>query len=591
MRTLKERLINWIEHRTGLESAVKNFLYEDIPASSGWHQVFGSVALFLFLLQAFTGLLLAFNYAPTPGEAYNSLKYILSELTAGSLIRGLHHWGASLMIVVVMLHMTQVFLYGAYKKPREATWMIGVLLLMLTLAFGLTGYLLPWDNRAYWGTVVATQIAAKAPLLGPYLTRLLGSDGSIGVVTFARFFSLHVLLLPALTSFMIVLHVYLVRKHGVAPSPLDQGATKKFFPEQVFKDTLAIFAAFVTLLVMAIVAKVPLENLADPTDTAYIPRPDWYFLFLFQMLKIFEGPLEVFGTAVLPALAIIGLLAVPFVDRGEVLRLTQRTAAICLVALAVIGWTGLTVAAIVSTPASESSQTDESAAVQDWQQLAPIELAGIGFYREEKCNTCHNLAGGQSKVGPNLTTTAIRRSAAWMIDHFRSPSRLVPGTSMPPIHLSDEQLAALAAFLLKLTPKNAEALELAPDNVVQGAMLYQAHQCSNCHIANGEGMAVGPALNGLAKRRSRDWIEMQIRHPERHVAETMMPAYDLSPQDMDRLIAYLLSLPSVKPFSLASADSLDSLGCMLGSPRPSDLQAVHFLVSPSLHGNLHQSLR
>jgi ubiquinol-cytochrome c reductase cytochrome b subunit len=557
---LKERLIDWVEHRTGLESAIKNFLYEDIPASSGWHQVFGSVALFLFFLQAFTGLLLAFNYAPTPGEAYNSLKYILSELTGGALIRGMHHWGASLMIVVVVLHMTQVFIYGAYKKPREATWELGVFLLLLTLAFGLTGYLLPWDNRAYWGTIVATQLAAKAPLIGPYLTRMLGSDGSIGVVTFARFFALHVLLLPALTSLLIVLHVYLVRKHGVTPSPADQGATKKFFPEQVFKDTVAIFAAFVTLLVMAIAVKVPLESLADPTDTTYIPRPDWYFLFLFQMLKIFEGPLEIFGSVVLPALAVVGLLSVPFVDRGEIRRLAQRTVAIGVAALAAIGWTGLTVAAIVSTPSSEPVPSAESAAVQDWQQLSPVELAGIGFYREERCDTCHNLAGGQSKVGPNLTTTAIRRSAAWMIEHFRAPSRLVPGTSMPPIHLSDEQLVALAAFLLKLTPKNAEALQSAPDDVVQGAMLYQTHQCGNCHTANGVGMKVGPALNGLAKRRTREWIETQIRHPERHVSETMMPAYDLSPQDMSRLIAYLLSLPHVEPFSVARSHGLELPG-------------------------------
>jgi quinol-cytochrome oxidoreductase complex cytochrome b subunit len=153
---MKDRLLVWLDHRTGIETAVRNFLYERIPASSGWHQVLGSVALFLFLVQTFTGALLAFNYAPTPGDAYNSLRYILAEVTGGRLMRGLHHWGASMMIVVVVLHMIQVFLYGAYKKPREATWMAGVVLLLLTLAYGLTGYLLPWDNRAYWGTVVTT---------------------------------------------------------------------------------------------------------------------------------------------------------------------------------------------------------------------------------------------------------------------------------------------------------------------------------------------------------------------------------------------------------------------------------------------------
>jgi len=556
-RDFKARLIDWIENRTGLESAIKDFLYEDIPASSGWHQVLGSVALFLFLLQAFTGLLLAFNYAPTPGEAYNSLKYIVNELTAGALIRGFHHWGASLMIVVVVLHMTQVFVYGAYKRPREATWMVGVTLLLLTLGFGLTGYLLPWDNRAYWGTVVATQIAGKAPLVGPYLTRLLGGDGSIGVVTFARFFSLHVLLLPALTTLLIVLHVYLVRKHGVAPGPLDGSATKKFYPEQVFKDTVAIFAAFVVLLILAIAAKVPLENLADPTDTAYIPRPDWYFLFLFQMLKVFEGPLEIVGSVILPGLAVLALLLVPFFDRGEIRRLTQRTVAIGVVVLAAIGWTGLTVTALVTAPPSQALPEAQESTVLDWQQLSSVELAGIGFYREEKCNTCHNLAAGEPKVGPNLTTTVIRRSGAWMIEHFKNPSSLVPGTSMPPIQLSDGQLGALGAFLLKLTPKNAQALESAPDNVVQGAILYQVHQCSNCHTANREGMKVGPALNGLSKRRTREWIEAQIRHPEQHLAETMMPAYDLAPRDMENLIAYLLSLPYIEPFSVALALELE----------------------------------
>ena len=150
------------------------------------------------------------------------------------------------MIMVVVLHMMQVFLWGAYKKPREATWMVGVLLLLLTLAFGLTGYLLPWDNRAYWGTVVTTQIAALPPGAGPYVLRLLGSDGgSIGAMTFARFYAAHVLLLPPLTMLLIAIHVYLVRRHGVTPIAADAALPKKkFYPEQVFKDTVATFVWF-----------------------------------------------------------------------------------------------------------------------------------------------------------------------------------------------------------------------------------------------------------------------------------------------------------------------------------------------------------
>ena len=152
-------------------------LTKRFPRSAGWHQVFGSVALFAFLVQVVTGLLMAVNYAPTPGEAWESLRYIVTQVTAGSIIRALHHWGASAMIIVVVLHMAQTFLWGAYKKPREATWILGVLLLLLTLAFGLSGYLLSWDNRAYWATMVTTRITALAPG-GAILLRLLGTDGS-----------------------------------------------------------------------------------------------------------------------------------------------------------------------------------------------------------------------------------------------------------------------------------------------------------------------------------------------------------------------------------------------------------------------------
>src|SRR5579864_4423591 len=196
---MRKTLGEWVEavdRRTGLHSGLQKFLYENIPASSGWHQVFGSVALFLIMIQFFTGIMLSLNYAPTPGDAYNSLRYILTEVTAGKVMRGLHHWGASMIIVVVVMHMVQVFLWGAYKKPREGTWILGVILLLMTLAYGLTGYLLPWDNRAYWGTVVATQIGATVPLAGPYVTQILGSGNGIGVVTFARFYAIHVLLLP-----------------------------------------------------------------------------------------------------------------------------------------------------------------------------------------------------------------------------------------------------------------------------------------------------------------------------------------------------------------------------------------------------------
>ncbi|MBK5292537.1 MAG: cytochrome b N-terminal domain-containing protein [Acidobacteriia bacterium] len=543
---MRRRIIDWLDHRTGVETAVRSFLYEEIPSSSGWHQVFGSIAVFLFLLQAFTGILLAFNYAPTPGDAHNSVRYIMTELTGGRLIRGLHHWGASMMVVVVVLHMTQVFLWGAYRKPREATWMVGILLLLITLAYGLTGYLLPWDNRAYWGTVVTTQIAAKAPLAGPYISRLIGGNGSVGVVTFTRFYALHVMLLPPLTLLLIGLHIFLVRKHGVTPSFQESGPTKKFFPEQVFKDTVAIFAAFALLVVLAAIAQAPLGQLADPTDTRYVPRPEWYFLFLFQTLKLFEGPLEMVGAVVLPGLALLGLLLVPFIDRGQLRRVRRRTTAIGIVLLGALGWGGLTAAAILTTPANIEIAEDLSGP-QSWQQLSPEELAGIGYYRKENCSSCHLVGKTGRAVGPDLANTAIRKDAAWMILHFKRPQAMIPGSAMPPIQLSDSQLNSLAAFLLKLTPRNAEALQSAPAFAVEGALVYQQYRCGACHQVNGVGMKLGPKLNALSRRRTKEWVVQHFLEPQKMSPGTVMPPYRFSPRDMDRITQYLMFLPPEEP--------------------------------------------
>ncbi|MGH9597712.1 MAG: cytochrome b, partial [Edaphobacter sp.] len=354
-------------------SGVHHFLDEDIPSSAGWHQVFGSVALFAFLLQIVSGLLLAVNYAPTPGEAWDSLRYIVTQVTAGGIIRSMHHWGASLMIIIVVLHMVQTFIWGAYKKPRETTWIVGVLLLLLTLAFGLSGYLLAWDNRAYWGTVVTAHITSLAPG-GALLLRALGTDGSsIGRVTFARFYTAHVTLLPILTLLLVLLHVILVRRHGVTPTPGDEALPKgKFFPSQVFKDTVAVFAWFIVLALMVAFVKVPLGHMADPNDLSYNPRPEWYFLFLFQFLKLFNGSTEVIGAVVLPGVAVAALALMPFIDRRKAVRITRRTGAISVAVLAAIAWTGLTARAVATTPPQPE---EDLADLQTWQTLPPSQLA------------------------------------------------------------------------------------------------------------------------------------------------------------------------------------------------------------------------
>jgi ubiquinol-cytochrome c reductase cytochrome b subunit len=525
--------LDWLEDRTGLESAVKHFLYEDIPDSSGWHQVFGSVATFAFLVQVVTGILLAFNYAPTPGEAYDSLRYIVTQVTAGRLIRGAHHWGASLMIIVVVVHMIQALLWGAYKKPREATWMAGVLLLLLTLAFGLSGYLLPWDNRAYWGTVVTTQIAALAPGVGPLLTSLLGSDGtSIGVVTFTRFYAAHVMLLPPLTMLLIGLHVYLVRRHGVAPAPSDANQpTKKFYPEQVAKDAVAMFAWFAVLMGMAVLARVPLGHIADPTDLSYVPRPEWYFLALFQFLKWFEGPLEVVGAVIIPTLAVVGLMLAPFIDRGKMKMVRQRTGAIGVVLLGLIFWGGLTARAVVTTP--ETREMDMSL-VEPWQEISAGNLASIGYFRKAQCGSCHPL--GKTGAGPDLTASPSTKQALWLEEHIKSNPK-APGL------LKEAEVQMLATFVAKRSDKAVDAWQNAPQSAVDGALIYQANECASCHKLNGVGDDLGPPINGIGERRDRAWIEQHFADPPKFAPNSIMPAFTFSPGDLKLITDYITKIP------------------------------------------------
>ncbi|MCC6293072.1 MAG: cytochrome b N-terminal domain-containing protein [Bryobacterales bacterium] len=535
------RILNWLDHRTGLETAVKEFMLEEIPASSGWPQVFGSMALFFFLLQAVTGLLLSFNYAPTPGEAYKSLRFIMTEVTGGRIIRGLHHWGASMMIVVVALHMAQAVIWGAYKKPREATWMAGVILLLITLGFGLTGYLLPWDNRAYWGTVVATQIAAKSPGIGDYLTRLLASADGIGVVTFARFYALHVMLLPAAMLGMTFLHVVLVRRHGVTPKPGDTAPKKKFYPGQVFQDTVAIFVGFCILMVLAVTVHAPLEKLADPTDISYIPRPEWYFLWLFQMLKLFEGPMEVVGTHIIPGLAVGLLMLLPFIDRKKVTRLSDRKMAVAILLLVATGLGGLTTAAIRSTPApAAGGGADLDAAA--WQTLEPSEMAGLSHFRKQNCMTCHAVGSRGGKLGPDLLQLPRQRSIGELVEFFRNPQQTRPGTNMPPVTLASRQLNDLAAFVLRLDAANAEALLETPKVVAEGAVVYQDNRCNLCHVVNGAGKKLGPSLNGVGRKRTRAWLLEHFVNPQKLSPGSTMPPYRLPEKELANLTGYLLAL-------------------------------------------------
>jgi ubiquinol-cytochrome c reductase cytochrome b subunit len=382
------------------------------------------------------------------------------------------------------------------------------------------------------------------PLVGDFLQRVLGSEQGIGVLTFARFYSLHVLVLPASMILLVAFHVYLVRRHGITPAPVESRPARKFYPEQVFRDTVAMFVCFLLLFVAAALLEVPFGRLADPTDSTYVPRPEWYFLFLFQLLKFFQGALEPVGTVVLPTLAVLLLFCVPFLDRRQAKALRRRVFAIAITVVAFAGWGVLTLAAVRSTPKPDGvSELQTMPGLSASTTLSAEETAGIGYFREEHCESCHNLIAGEPKPGPTLAHEGPRRSAEWMIHHFQNPGQVIPGSNMPPIHLGLPELNALSAFLLRLTPENARKLTDAPPEIVDGAQVYVASLCASCHKVNGVGGESGPSLNGVGARRSRDWIERHFEAPQKLSPGSIMPPYHFTPAQRDAIVSYLLALP------------------------------------------------
>ena len=216
--------LDWVEERSGIVGGMKHFLFRNVPRDVSWMQTLGSATLTAFIVQAVTGVILAFYYKPDPNSAYESIQHITHELTLGWLVRGMHRWGASVFIILMFFHMARVFLFGAYKYPRELTWIVGVLLLVMGMMEGFTGYLLVWDNTAYWATVVGINLNGTAPFLGPFIAQFLSGGASIGGDTLAKWYSLHMLVLPGAIIGLIVLHMWLVIRLGVSSPPWSKEA-------------------------------------------------------------------------------------------------------------------------------------------------------------------------------------------------------------------------------------------------------------------------------------------------------------------------------------------------------------------------------
>jgi ubiquinol-cytochrome c reductase cytochrome b subunit len=510
------RVIDWLEDRTGLRTLVHDILYEPIPGGARWRYVWGSTLVFLFALQVLTGVLLMAVYSPSSTTAWGSVWYIQTQMPYGWLVRGLHHFGSQAMIILLPLHVLQVLLAKAYRAPRECNWWIGLGLLGVTLALSLSGYLLPWDQKGYWATRVATNLLALTPIIGESLQKVLVGGSEYGNATLTRFFTLHVMILPTLFVLLVVGHVALFRRHGLTGAPhqswTDEAPTTTdlrskigaglFWPDQIFRDTVACAAVLAGLLITiwythSVVGAHLLDAPADPTSSNYPARPEWYFLFLFQLLKYFEGPaMQIVGAVVLPGVVIGALAALPLLDRLLPPRWAHRVA-VGFTCMVLLGAGFLTYAA-----------------VRDDRDPPDDLLAAVQAKR---------LRGDPLTEGDH----AVMRARRFNRQRARAG------------------LAADRALLLAaqhgIPPEGPLAL-LANDPVTRGPVLFAAN-CAACHRFNGhDGLGNVPPdparssdLGGFA---TRQWIRGLLENPmgDRYFGLMVKPGGDPAHTRMSKFI-------------------------------------------------------
>jgi ubiquinol-cytochrome c reductase cytochrome b subunit len=453
------RIWGWIDDRLGLSATVKPIAEHPTPRT-GWDYVLGSAALVALVVQVITGVALGFSYVPAPNSAYESLEFITHGAALGGLVRGIHYWGASAMVLLVAAHMAQVYLVGSFKFPRELNWLTGCILLLLTLGLAFTGQLLRWNQDAYWAVVVGAAQAARAPVVGDLLASVLIAGQTVGGATLTRFYATHVFLLPAGIFLVIGAHLFLVLRHGVSEppvvgQPVEPSTYRRryeellhregvpFWPDAAWKDVVFALAVGAVVVLLAIVPGPPeLGPRADPTVMPAYPRPDWYFLWYFALLALVPAGIEDLFIVGFPLLLGLVILSLPLVaPRGE--RHPRRrpwAPAIVLfiaVGIGVLVWEGARarwspVFGDVVVPAAIAGGLDGGAA------------RGAVLFSGKACISCHQIAGAGGARGPDLTTIGdrlTREQLTWRI--------LYGGENMPAYGalLEPDELSGLVDFL------------------------------------------------------------------------------------------------------------------------------------------------
>jgi quinol-cytochrome oxidoreductase complex cytochrome b subunit/mono/diheme cytochrome c family protein len=581
---LFKQLADWAQDRTGFRDLMTVALDEPIPGGARWRYVFGSALTVVFMIQVFTGLLLMTSYSPSSSTAWASVFYISHEMWWGWFVRGVHHFAAQAMVVLLVLHMLQVLWAGAYRRPREFNWWFGMALLFLTLGFSLTGYLLPWDQKGYWATKVATNIMGGAPVAGPYLQKIVVGGTDYGNQTVTRFYGLHVGVLPLLLVLCLVAHIALFRRHGITPPPgADKRPTAQFWPEQLFMDTVFSTAVMGVVIVLVLAeGGANLDAPADPASSDYPARPEWYFLSLFQMLKLFPGKRELIGTIVIPTALLVVMLLLPLFDRALPARIAHFLA--CGFVFAVVGGAAfLTVQAMIED--SRDTLFQEGRRRADQARSRAIELAGrpdVGIppegsayilrrdplthgraVLERSCLGCHVFDGKGSgtQTASDLNQFGSRAWVRGLLENPRSPTYFgkVAGfdgmvewkrnSKLKPTEL-DQVADFVASFALipdDMTPQDWLNSPGVADH--PGLTPFQ-NECGKCHVIEGlseDPMRDAPKLFGWG---SPQWIAHMIRKPrssDRYgyldaALEHQMPAFgtdQLRGTDLDVLIRYL----------------------------------------------------
>jgi ubiquinol-cytochrome c reductase cytochrome b subunit len=468
MRVLSA-ITEWLEDRTGIGAALAPVLGHTVPRSTAsfWY-VFGSATLVLFVLQIATGICLALVYVPTADQAYQSLLYLNHGAHLGWFLRAVHFWGSNAMVLVLVVHMLQVFLFGAYKYPRELTWVCGVLLLLCTLGMAFTGQVLRWDQDAYWGLGIGAAIAARAPGIGPGLVHVLLGGPIIGGRTLSRFFTVHVFVVPALLIALVGVHLWLVLRLGVNEWPMpgrvvDRVTYRKRYEEEVHRDGVPFFpvAARKDMIAMALVVLGVLTCAAifgphgprgfpDPTLIDTAPRPDFFFLWLFALFALLPPWTETFILLVGPVVAIGFLLALPFLSGTGEKSWRRRPGSVLAAVLVLLAIGTLT---LLGTTSPWSPVMDGWSAtpvpVRYVKGRSPLELRGAAVLQMKQCRNCHSLGGEGGLRGPALDGVATRLTRDQLIRQV-----LQGGGNMPAYgkNLSPAEVTALVAFMQTLRP-------------------------------------------------------------------------------------------------------------------------------------------